>query len=114
MIGILVCAVFILALQLITSFWWWIMLVPFLYSLLLSKSVWQGFRTGAVSAGLIWSGMSAFMYLSGSKIIAARVTLMFGLNISWTMVLVTTLVAAVLGGLAGLTGSMFKKAFAPK
>lgn len=114
MIGILVCAALILVLQLITSFWWWITLVPFLYSLLLSKSGWGGFRTGAVSAGFIWLGMSAYMYLSGSKIIAARVAVMFGVNVSWLMVLVTALVAAVAGGIAGLAGSMLKKAFASK
>jgi hypothetical protein len=114
MIGILVCAALILFLQFITSFWWWTMLIPFLYGLLLSKSAWEGFRTGAASAGLTWLGMSVHVYFTGSKIIASRVGAMFGLNASLVMILVTVLVAAVSGGMAGLAGSMLKKAFIPK
>lgn len=111
MISILVCAMLILALQLATSLWWWVMFVPFLYCLLLSRSVWGGFRTGAASAGLTWLGMSVYMYFTGSKIIAGRVSVMLGLNVSWLMILVTVLVAAAAGGTAGLAGSMLKKSF---
>lgn len=108
MIGILACTMLILILQLTIPFWWWIMLVPFLYCLLLSKSGWKGFRTGAVSAGLTWLGMSAYLYLTSSKIIAGRVAMIFGLNVSWLMILVTVLVAALSGGIAGLAGGMLK------
>lgn len=114
MIGILVCAALILAPQFTTSLWWWIMLVPFLYSLLLSKSGWEGLRTGAVSAGLTWLGMSAFLYLTSSKIIAGRVAAIFGLNLSWVMIIITALAAAVAGGMAGLAGSMLKKGLTSK
>lgn len=111
MIGIIICFILILILQVFTPFWWWIMLVPFVYSVLRARSGWEGFRVGTFSAGLLWFASSLYMYFTGSKIISARIAQMFNLGISWPMILLTTVIAAIAAGFSGLAGYSIRALF---
>jgi hypothetical protein len=93
-----------LGLQLLTLFWWWVMIVPFAYGAAAAKSGGKAFRTGFCAAGLLWLGAGVFLYLTGSGLIATRMARMFGLGESWLMVPVTALVAAVAAGVSGYAG----------
>jgi hypothetical protein len=104
MTAVLICLLAMLGLQLLTLFWWWVMIVPFVYGAAAAKSGGKAFRTGFFAAGLLWLGSSLFLYLTGSGLIATRMALMFGLGASWLMVPVTTLVAAVAAGVSGYAG----------
>ncbi|MCK4496057.1 MAG: hypothetical protein KAU91_06880 [Candidatus Aminicenantes bacterium] len=108
MIGLIICFLLMLLLQIFTPFWWWIMIVPFVYSLLKAKSGWEGFRIGMFSAGLLWLIMSVYAYLTGSKTIAVRISQMFQLEIPWLMIAVTVLVAAIAAGISGMAGYSVK------
>jgi len=52
--GTLLCLGALLILQILTPFWWWILLVPFVYGGAFAETGWNGFRTGMLSAGLLW------------------------------------------------------------
>ena len=104
MTAVLMCLLVMLALQLLTPYWWWVMIVPFAYGAAAARSGWKAFRTGFFAAGLLWLGTSLFLYLTGSGLIATRMARMFGLGRSWLMVFVTALVAAVAAGASGYAG----------
>lgn len=114
MTAILVCFIAMLGLQLMTAFWWWVMIVPFAYGAAAARSGWKAIGTGFSAAGLLWLGSSLFLYLTGSGLIATRMARMFGLGNSWLMVFVTALIAAVAAGVSGYAGygvqRLFKKA----
>ncbi|MCX6568009.1 MAG: hypothetical protein NT147_03020, partial [Candidatus Aminicenantes bacterium] len=104
MTAILVCLMAMLGLQLLTPYWWWVMIVPFAYGAAAARSGGKAVRTGFFAAGLLWLGSSLFFYLTGSGLIAMRMARMFGLGRSWLMVPVTALVAAVAAGISGYAG----------
>lgn len=108
--AVLVCTGALLALHLTTPFWWWIIIVPFVCGIVLVKTGWQGFRTGMVSAGLLWF-LSVFvmMVFRGSGIIARRVADLMMVQSPWVLAFITALIAALAAGCAGLTGFYFKK-----
>ena len=113
MTAVLICLLATLGLQLLTPYWWWVMIVPFAYGAAAARSGWKAFRTGFFAAGLLWLGSSLFLYLTGSGIIATRMARMFGLGRSWLMIAATALVAALAAGLSGYAGyavrGLFKK-----
>jgi hypothetical protein len=113
MTAILVCLIAMLGLQLMTAFWWWVMIVPFAYGAAAARSGWKAIGTGFSAAGLLWLGSSLFLYLTGSGLIATRMARMFGLGNSWLMVFVTALIAAIAAGVSGYAGygvrALFKK-----
>lgn len=111
MTAVLICLLAMLGLQLLTPYWWWVMIVPFAYGAAAARSGWKAFRTGFFAAGLLWLGTSLYLYLTGSGLIATRMARMFGLGKSWLMVLVTTLVAAVAAGISGYAGYAARRLF---
>jgi hypothetical protein len=111
MTAILVCMAVILGLQLVTPYWWWVMLVPFVYGAAAAHSGWAAFRAGFIAAGLVWLGGSAYSYLFGGRIVAERMAVMFGLGGAGLMMAATALVAAFAAGTAGLAGYVVRKLF---
>jgi hypothetical protein len=112
MIAAIACLAAMLGLQLLTPYWWWVMIVPFAFGAALAKSGWRAFRTGLLSAGLLWLGAALFFYLAGSRVIAARMAGMFGLGGSWLPILATALVAALAAALSGYAGYAVRALFA--
>jgi hypothetical protein len=104
MTAVLMCLLAMLGLQLLTPYWWWVMIVPFAFGAAAARSGWKAFGTCFFAAGLLWLGTSLFLYLTGSGLIASRMASMFGLGKSWLMVVVTALIAAVAAGVSGYTG----------
>lgn len=104
MIAVAVCLLVMLALQTLTPFWWWIMIVAFAHGAAVAKSGRNAFRTGFFAAGLLWLGAGLYLLLTGSALIAGRMAGMFGLGSPWLMVPATALVAALAGAVAGYAG----------
>jgi hypothetical protein len=104
MTAILVLLLAMLGLQLLTPYWWWVMIVPFAYGAAAARTGGKAFRNGLFAAGLLWLGTSLYLYLTGSGLIASRMASMFGLGKSWLMVPVTTLIAAIAAGISGYAG----------
>jgi hypothetical protein len=104
MIAALVCLLVMLALGILTPYWWWVMFVPFVYGAAAAGSGWKALRTGFLAAGLLWLGASAYFFLAGSRIIAGRMAAMFGLGSSWLLVLASGLVAGLAAAFSGYAG----------
>ncbi len=104
MIAVLACLLVMLVLEVLTSFWWWVMIVPFAYGAAAAKSGWRAIGTGAVAAGLLWLGGAVYFYATGSRIIAGRMAAMFGVGKAWPMIPATALVAAVAAAFSGYAG----------
>lgn len=115
MIGIVVCIAVMLVLQTVTLYWWWIMVVPFGYALVALKSGSIGFRTGLLSAGLLWLAAGGYALVTSSDIVAGRIAGMLQLGGSgWLVLLVTAVVAGLAGGISGMTGSLLRAVFSAK
>jgi hypothetical protein len=107
---VIICLVILVLLQILTPFWWWIILVPLVCGVLLAKTGWQAFRTGMLSAGLLWLAWSLYLMFSGSDIIAQRIAIMIGVNSTWLLVLMTALIAALSAGFSGSSGYFLRAA----
>jgi hypothetical protein len=114
MIATLVCLLIMLGLHLLTPYWWWVMVVPFAYGAAAGKSGWRAFRTGLLSAGLLWLGAAVFFYLTGGRLIASRMAVMFRLGDSWLMIVATALIAAIAAALSGYAGYAVRGLFGRK
>jgi hypothetical protein len=114
MIAVIVCLLIMLALQVLTPFWWWVMIVPFAFGAAAARSGAKAFWTGFVSAGLLWLSASLYLFLTGSRIIAERMARMVGLGRSWLMILATTLVAALAAAISAYAGYAVMRLFRPK
>lgn len=99
-----------LFLQLLTPFWWWIMMVPFLYGIVKARSGWKGFGVGMASAGLLWLFGSLYYWLTGGGTIAQRVAIMMKLGSPLLLIAAITLVAVLAGGFAGNSGYFLRTA----
>lgn len=93
-----------------TPYWWWIIVVPLLLGFWNGESGWKSFRDGSASAGSVWLIGALYYYSTESDIIARRVAEMFTLPSPWLLVLATTLVAIICGGVAASTGFSFRSA----
>ncbi|MFQ5631755.1 MAG: hypothetical protein ACE5I1_23530 [bacterium] len=114
MFGILLCLIAMFVLQVVTPYWWWIMVVPAIYALVAGRSGWQGFSTGMASAGLLWLGAGLFYLLTSSDIVAGRIAEMLRLGSGWAVLILTAVLAALAGGFAGSSGYLLKAAFKGK
>ena len=113
MISVGICLLVMAVLQLSTPYWWWVMVVPFAYALLFSKSGWKAFGTGLLSAGLLWLGAGVYALTTSSDIIAGRVAAMLGLPATWVVLALTALLAGLAGGFGGSTGYLLRAAVRP-
>lgn len=104
----LICIVLILGANLVTPIWWWIMLVPFLFGLIVTNRVGRAFWVGSISAGLAWFGASVFFWKSGGEIITGRVAQIFQLGVPELLILATGLIAFLAGGFAAAAGASIR------
>ncbi|MGH7494550.1 MAG: hypothetical protein ACREOO_19425 [bacterium] len=113
MIAILVCFLLMLALQLVTPYWWWIVVVPFLYGMFKAHSAREGMKIGVISAAALWFLISGYQWLDGSAGVSQRVIAMMGRESSVILVLATTLVAMLVSGSAAYSGYYLRAGFLP-
>ena len=104
MIAVVICLMVMGAMQALTPFWWWVMIVPFAFGAAAAGSGRKAFWTGFFAAGLLWLGAGLYFLLAGGGIIAGRMAAMFGLGRGWLMVPVAALVAALAGAVSAYAG----------
>jgi len=86
------------------------MLVPFLFGMLRAKTSVYAFLLTAASMGVLWFLASIYDYLTGSRIIAFRVAEMITSSSVVLLFVLTTVIAAVPAGIAGVAGYLIRKA----
>jgi hypothetical protein len=104
MIAVIICLIVMLGLQLLTPFWWWIMIVPFAYGAAAARTGAKALIVGFASAGMLWLGSSLYFYLTGSRIIAGRISRMVGLGKPGLVILATALAAGLAAAISGYAG----------
>ena len=108
--GAILCALAIGALQLLTSFWWWILLVPLAFGAAGgTRTGWEAFRTGAFGAGGLWCAVGLWQATTSGRLVAQKVTVMLQVGSPWILLAATTVLAMILAGLAGGTGHLFRE-----
>ena len=90
------------------------MLIPFIYGAGWANSGWKGFRTGAISAGILWFGSAVYQYLTGAEIIAGRMADLLYVGNPVGLILLTGGLAAICAGFACSSGYLLKRIVYPK
>lgn len=99
-------ALFIL--QVLTPFWWWILVVPFLHGLTLAPSSWRAAGAGMFSTGLLWFLGSLHLYLTNAPWISGRISLLAEAPSPFLLIIAASAIAIVCGGFAGSSGYALK------
>lgn len=91
--------------------WWWILIIPFIFMTFLVRNLWAGFGNAFLAGLFSWGGIAIFQFSTGSEIIAGRVAKLFGLPSGVLILLVVMFLAAIMAGIAGMTGSALRSLF---
>lgn len=98
-------------LHILTPFWWWILVIPFFYGLIFSRSGFRAFLSGMLSAGFLWLLASLHLYLTNSQAIVARISEMIGVHIPLLLLIAATGIGMACGGFSGSSGYFLKALF---
>jgi len=110
MVVILFCTAVLLAVQWISPFWWWNLVVPFLFGMILLPSFRKAFLVGLISGGLAWLSVSLYLLLTSADVIAMRIAEMLSLPSPAFLVIITTGFAMITAGFAAGTGYLLRDA----
>ena len=108
MIALVFSAFVLLALHVLTPFWWWIAVVPFLYGLVFARKSGRALSGGLLIGAIVWGGGGLYFFLTSGRLIAGRIAAMFGLGAGWLMVLVTGALGALVAALAAFSGHLIR------
>ncbi len=108
-ISIVATAVVLMLAHVVSSWWGWVMVLPFMLGVVMGFRVWRTAWTMAISAALVWGAQSVFWTLNGSDLIVAQIAETMSLPAGAWLIVVTTLVGAIAAGLAGATGSSLRR-----
>ncbi len=109
--GAILCALVIGALQLLTSFWWWVAVIPLAYSMSGgTRTGWEAFRAGAFGAGGLWFLVGLWQATTSGRLVAQKVAVMLQVGSPWIVLVATAALAMIVAGLAGGTGHLFREA----
>lgn len=97
-------------LQLFTP-WWTIALVPFLVIIWRPATPLRAFVTGFLAISLLWFFYGLYLHISTDGAMSNRIAQVFSLPNGILLLMVTTTIGGITGGLAGLSGSLLRRAF---
>ncbi|MEO5995431.1 MAG: hypothetical protein ABIN89_01950 [Chitinophagaceae bacterium] len=90
--------------------WWSIAWVAFLVIILVPQKPLSAFLAGFVALFLLWSAMAFYISLKNENILAHKISLIIlKSNSPISLVLLTGLIGALIGGFAALAGSFLRK-----
>lgn len=95
--------------------WWSIAIAAFMVAALIPQRPGRSFLTGFSGLFLLWGVLSFWMSYNNDHVLAHKVSplVLFKIDSPLLLVLVTALVAALVGGFAALAGSYLRRS-APK
>ncbi len=91
--------------------WWSVVLSAFLIGILIPTSGFNSFLSGFLGVGLLWLIFSIAIYNRSDGILATRIAAIFQLNQPVLLVVVSSIIGGVVGGMGALTGSQFFRLF---
>lgn len=91
--------------------WWSVAIVAFAAGAFISDNSINAFIAGVLGVGLLWFGMALYINFSLDSKLPERVAALFQFSSPVLLAAITGVVGAIVGGLAGLSGSYFRKLF---
>jgi hypothetical protein len=107
-VGILICAALMLALNLVSPQWWWIMVVPAVAGFIWYPTLRKAAVIGGVSAGLVWLAAALYFWLNGGEIIGSRVAALLHVGSVWVLIAADALVGLLAGAVSAAMGSALR------
>ncbi len=107
-VDLILCILIMLALQLLTPHWWWIMVVPLLYGLIKADSGAKAFLVGMASSALLWLCASYLFWKTGGGLIAQRMSAVLGIEQAGYLIAATVALALLSGGFSAGAGFYLK------
>ena len=95
-------------LQLFTP-WWTIALVPFLIIIWRPSTSLHAFLTGFLAIALLWFFYGLYLHINTEGVMSNRIAEIFSLPNGILLLVVTTIVGGMIGGLSGLSGYFVRK-----
>lgn len=89
--------------------WWSLALVAFAIGCLSKQKAGGAFISGFLGVGLVWWIYAGYKHWHTNGILSDKVATIFSLPNGWLLVLAAGLVAAIIGGLAALSGRQLKQ-----
>jgi hypothetical protein len=90
--------------------WWSFVITNFIISVALNQSPGKSFLSGALGVGLLWFGLAFLIDAQNQHILSIKVATLLPLKGSFVVLLIiTTVVGFLVGGLASLTGAFIRK-----
>jgi hypothetical protein len=91
--------------------WYVPFLVAFLTGVLLSNKPGNNFLAGLIGIGLFWLSYALFLDIKNEHLLSGKIALLFSESLgteitSGVLVMVTTFLGAILGGLSAMAGAM--------
>ena len=93
---------------------WGLMLGVALTSFLIGGSSGYSFLGGALAFGLIWLGVSYWIWIQTGSELPEKMAVLMGLEDSSYLWLGTSIIGFVIGGFSALTGNLARRLFAKK
>jgi hypothetical protein len=104
----------ILILSLIAGFitpWWAAAIIAFVAAVYAGKKPAQAFWSGFAAVFIVWVVLALFKTVPNNHVLASRVAVLFHLP-GWTILLIlTSLIGGLVGGMSALSGVLVRKAF---
>ena len=89
--------------------WWSFVVTNLIVAIVVPQKSFHSFLIGFLSIGLLWGGLAIAIDQGNHHILATKVATILPLKGSYiSLIVLTSFVGALLGGLASLTGSFIK------
>jgi hypothetical protein len=89
--------------------WWSFVVTNLLIALAIPQKPLLAFASGAIGVGMLWAALALNIDFANNHILSTKVANILPLKGSYTsLIIVTALLGALLGGLASLTGSFVR------
>jgi len=92
--------------------WWAIAVIAFFAALFMGKTSGKSFGAGFLAVALAWAILALLKSIPNENILVGRVAALFHLPGWGWVVFATAIIGGLVGGMAALSGMLFKKAFA--
>ncbi len=91
--------------------WWWIMIVPFVFCLIMTSKFGLSFWSSFFAVLVVWGIRSLWVYFSGAQIITQRMADLFGIHQPALFIFVILILGSISSAIAGITGTSLRTFF---
>ncbi|WP_158795219.1 hypothetical protein [Pedobacter sp. L105] len=90
--------------------WWVIVIISFVTCGLVGKTGKVSFWHPFFAIVVLWTTMALFKSLPNHNILVSRIAVMFGLNIWWLILVISSILGGLTAAICGYCGYQFRKA----